>query len=65
MLFDTYLIEIDDRSVGILTRLGRTYSFHAVEPSLSQMNGLCFPDTIAAERAVRRRLRQRALKSAA
>jgi hypothetical protein len=65
MLFDTYLIEIGDRSVGILTRLGQTYSFHAVEPSLSEMNGLCFPDTIAAERAVRRRLRQRALKSAA
>ena len=65
MLFDTYLIEIGDRSVGILTRLGQSYSFHAVDPSLSDMNGHCFPDAIAAERAVRRRLRPRAHRSAA
>lgn len=65
MQFDTYLIEIDDRSVGILTRLGQNYSFHAVDLSLSEMNGLCFPDAIAAEKAVRRRLRQRSHKRAA
>jgi hypothetical protein len=65
MLFDTYLIEIGDRSVGILTRLGQSYSFHAVDPVLSEMNGFCFPDTIAAERAARRRLREQAQKSAA
>jgi hypothetical protein len=64
-MFDTYLIEIENRSVAILTRLGRTFSFHAVDPSLSDMNGVCFPDTVAAERAIRRRLRQRGHKSAA
>jgi hypothetical protein len=57
MRFDTYLIEIDDRAAGILTRLGQNFSFHAVDQSLAEMNGFCFPDAIAAERAVRRRLR--------
>jgi hypothetical protein len=58
MLFDTYLIEVDDRAAGILTRIGRNFSFHAVDQSLAEMNGFFFPDTIAAERAVRRRLRR-------
>ena len=59
MLFDTYLIEINDRATGILTRIGSNFSFHAVDQSLAEMNGLFFPDTAAAERAVRRRLRNR------
>jgi hypothetical protein len=65
MLFDTYLIEIGNRSVGILTRLDQNYSFHAVDPALSEMNGFCFPDTITAERAARCRLRERSHRPAA
>lgn len=63
MQFDTYLIEIDDQAAGILTRTGHNFSFHAVDQSLAEMNGSFFPDTIAAERAVRRRLRGRKKKA--
>jgi hypothetical protein len=64
-MFDTYLIEINDRAAGILTRIGQNFSFHAVDQALAEMNGFSFPDTIAAERAVRRRLRRRGEKKQA
>lgn len=58
-MFDNYIIEIDDKAAGILVKSGRAFAFHALERTFAALEGMVFPDAIAAERAarkVRRRL---------
>jgi hypothetical protein len=54
MMFDNYLVEVRDAPVGILVREGKSYAFHALEPSVRDLEGLVFPDAFAAERAARK-----------
>lgn len=58
-MFNSYLVEVKDNPVGILVREGQAYAFHAVDPSVGDLEGLTFPDAYAAERAARRRLARR------
>ena len=53
-MFDTYIIEIDDTAAGILVKSDRAFAFHALERSFSVLEGMLFPDAIAAERAARK-----------
>jgi hypothetical protein len=53
LVFDNYIIEIDDEAAGILVRTGRNFAFHALERTFEALEGMIFPDAIAAERAVR------------
>ncbi|TBW40351.1 hypothetical protein EYW49_03980 [Siculibacillus lacustris] len=55
-----YLIEIDEIDTGILVREGGAYAFHAVDARVQALDGAVFPSAPAAERAVRRFLRERA-----
>lgn len=58
-MFNSYLVEVKDVPVGILVREGQAYAFHAVDPSVRDLEGLVFPDAFAAERAARKRLSKR------
>jgi hypothetical protein len=53
-VFDNYIIEIDDKAAGILVRSDRAFAFHALERTFSVLEGMLFPDAIAAERAARK-----------
>lgn len=53
-MFDNYIIEIDDKAAGILMRTGRAFAFHALERSFDVLEGMVFPDAVAAERAARK-----------
>ena len=53
-MFDNYIVEIDDRAVGVIVRAGRAFSFHAVEAAYAPLEGAAFPDAYAAERAARK-----------
>jgi hypothetical protein len=55
-MFANYLVEVRDTPVGILIRQGDSYAFHALEPSVGELEGMTFPDAFAAERAARRRI---------
>ena len=57
-MFNSYLVEIDETPMGVLTRTGLAFKFHAVDRSCVDLHGSTFPDAAAAERAVQR-LRQR------
>jgi hypothetical protein len=63
-VFDNYIIEIDDRAAGILVRSGRAFAFHALERTFAVLEGMLFPDVIAAERAARK-VRRRAMPQVA
>jgi hypothetical protein len=58
-MFDRYIIEIDERAAGILTRAGQAFAFHAVAPLFQVLDGATFPDAFSAERAARRLVRRR------
>lgn len=53
-MFDNYIIEIDDTDAGILVKSDRAFAFHALERSFEVLEGMLFPDAIAAERAARK-----------
>jgi hypothetical protein len=55
-MFASYLVEVRDTPVGILIRQGESYAFHALDPSVGDLEGMTFPDAFAAERAARRRI---------
>lgn len=59
-MYDNYLVEVSETPVGILVREGKAYAFHALEPSVQDLEGLVFPDAFAAERAARKALEKRA-----
>ncbi|MCX5497551.1 hypothetical protein OSH11_22830 [Kaistia dalseonensis] len=63
-MFDNYIIEIDDKAAGILVRTGRAFAFHALERTFAALEGVVFPDVVAAERAARKVRRQPMLKAA-
>lgn len=58
-MFDTYLVEVQDRAAGILIRSGQAYAFHAVESPFRALEGVTFPDPVSAERAALRLVRRR------
>jgi hypothetical protein len=58
-MFANYLVEVRDTPVGILIRQGDSYAFHALDPSVGDLEGMTFPDAFAAERAARKRLEAR------
>ena len=58
-MFDNYLVEVQDRAAGILTRAGAAYVFHSVEAPFRALDGTTFPDPVSAERAALRLLRRR------
>lgn len=64
-MFDNYIIEIDDKAAGILVRTGRAFAFHALERTFAALEGVLFPDAVAAERAARKVRRQLAGHQAA
>jgi hypothetical protein len=64
-MFDNYLVEVRDAPVGILVREGKSYAFHALDPSVGDLEGLVFPDAFAAERAARKALDDRRKQRAA
>ena len=64
-MFDTYLVEAQDRAAGILTRAGAAYVFHSVEAPFRALDGTTFPDPVSAERAALRLLRRRGEHKAA
>lgn len=53
-MFDNYIIEIDDKAAGILVKSDHVFAFHALEHSCRELEGMLFPDAIAAERAARK-----------
>lgn len=53
---NNYLVEIGDQPVGILVREGSGYAFHALERTVSPLEGAQFADVPSAERAARRTL---------
>ncbi len=53
-MFDSYLIEIEDREAGILLREGSDFVFHAVDPLWRAFEGTRHRDPGSAERALRR-----------
>ncbi len=54
VVFDNYIIEIDDEAAGILIRAGTGFAFHALEGTFATLEGRTFPDAVAAERAARK-----------
>jgi hypothetical protein len=54
VVFDNYIIEIDDQAAGILIRSGGGFTFHALEGTFATLEGTSFPDAVAAERAARK-----------
>jgi hypothetical protein len=53
---DVYMIEIDDRSIGLVSRdlVTDLYRFHAALPSLFEIDGHLFPTPDGARRAARK-----------
>jgi hypothetical protein len=64
VVFDNYIIEIDDQAAGILIRSGGSFAFHALEGIFSTLEGRTFPDAVAAERAARKIRREPAAQLA-
>jgi hypothetical protein len=54
VMFDSYLIEIDECEAGLLLREGGAFVFHAVAPRFRAFEGAVFNDPWSAERALRR-----------
>ena len=61
-MFDSYLVEVQDRAAGILIRSGAAYAFHSVEKPFAALEGMIFPDAPTAERAARRLVSKRSAR---
>ncbi|WP_181702861.1 hypothetical protein [Chthonobacter albigriseus] len=63
-MFNNYLVEVGNHPVGILVKEGESYAFHALDSEVTGLEGLRFPDAVAAERAARKAIGRHPRKQA-